>query len=512
MRRFIAVAVAVVALFGVITPAFAQAPAPKVTINGLVDFVTTAYKNWPALDITDGGRDQGWYSRERGVFTITGEVGKAKGVWALELDFVNGQIGAPSSATTFPGTSSSFDLDTDVPGFVETKWLYIEAPITGPGSIMPFIPISTIMRAGGQPSRGHEYKPGILLGGDMPGVTFESTWAPNLRSTITYAQIGEATDKVTAASLGLTSATANEDWALLASVELDIFKGFTIKPTYAYADYQCGNTGTGNLGTEAKNGFNPNVCTPTPGAFQKGTRRHTFGGDVRFIAGPVTVQPTFLYQMGTQEVHAGGVEDVKIRAWIFDTTAGFRAGPLNIEGRVMYTPGMKAGHSVAGGDTIKYYQSINPAFSYMAGWTDIQTSGIDYATALNAGAPGVSLRQSPSYDKYGRLFLGAAVDYSLTPALTLKLLGNASWTAEKVDTDGALLATGLTSPTGGDERYLGTEINAGLTYRFAPNVALDLIAAYMFVGPALDHARVVGGPSKDADDVYKLTARVRVTF
>ena len=515
MRRFIAVAVAVVALFGVITPASAQMPAPKVTINGLVDFATTIYKNWSGLDVTDGGKDHGWYSRERGLFTITGEVGSTKGVWAIELDGVNG-----AGAVTAPGNTNNFDLDTDLSsnaagngGFFETKWLYVETPIMGPGSIMPFVPVSTRLRAGAQPARGHEYKVGILFGGDFPGVTLESTWAPNLKSTVTYAQIGEGLDKVVAPN----RATNNEDYAILASVEFEVFKGLTIKPTYAYADYTCGNgQGTAALGTEPKNGFNPNAC----GALNNlnvDTKRHVVGGDVRWTAGPFTVQPTFLYQFGEQGIGNVQNDTVAIRSWIFDTTAGFRAGPLNIEGRFMWTSGMSAEDTVASGNNVRYYQPINSGFAYMAGWTEIQTSGIEYNNALLGGAGGVSLRTSPSYDKYGRIFAALAADYALTPALTLKSLVNMSWTDKAVDTHGVLSGTGLTS-TGddGDERFLGTELNLGMTYRFAPNVAFDLIGAYMFTGDAMNHARAtdpIGAPRvRDADDIYKLVARVRFTF
>ena len=47
MRRSVVVVLAVLVTLGMLAPpSFAQAPAPKVTINGLVDFVTSAYKNW----------------------------------------------------------------------------------------------------------------------------------------------------------------------------------------------------------------------------------------------------------------------------------------------------------------------------------------------------------------------------------------------------------------------------------------------------------------------------------
>src|SRR5262245_43790484 len=243
MRRSALILLAVLVGLGLLAPpSFAQAPAPKVTINGLVDFVTSAYMGMaqsnqtgaispdqPTLSL--GNAKQGWYSRERGVFTLTGEVGRVKGVWAVELDFTNGAgnfnaSSQPGSLTTVgvahTGTSANFDLDTDVQGAVETKWLYLEAPITGPGSLLPFIPVATIGRFGGQPFQGHEYKPGIFANGDFPGVNLSTTWAPNVRSTLTYVQIAEQLDRFIAPN-------QKESFAIIASLEWDVFKGLTIK-------------------------------------------------------------------------------------------------------------------------------------------------------------------------------------------------------------------------------------------------------------------------------------------
>src|SRR5262245_4204164 len=352
MRRFLAVVVSVVAVLGVTASlvsaqAAAPAPAPKVTITGLFEFHTSVSDNWSALDPTNA-QDREWFSRERGVFFITGEVGRTKAVWAIELDFTNGAgagpagtCGAapscgtfgPSGAVTHAGTSATFDLDTDVPGFAETKWLYLETPLTGPGSIMPFIPVPTLMRMGAQPARGHDYKLGMMLSGDIPAVTLETTWAPNVRSTLTYVQIGEKLEPVSA--FGQT-----EDWAIVSSVEWDIFKGLTVKPTYSYAEYLGGNPGTNNHGTEPKNGF----TQIQPTGFPLHLYRHTLGGDVRYTMGGFTISPTFYYQFGKQETPTAlsGTDSVDIHTWIADVIAGYRIGPLNIEGRVMFTPGMKA--------------------------------------------------------------------------------------------------------------------------------------------------------------------------
>src|SRR5207248_332991 len=103
MRRGLTLALAVLAIVGVLAPpSFAQAPAPKVTVNGIVDTVTYYGKN-----TYDGGfqdaRDSGWYARNRGVFTITGEVGKAKAVLALEIDLGWGQVSSHESSGTVSG-------------------------------------------------------------------------------------------------------------------------------------------------------------------------------------------------------------------------------------------------------------------------------------------------------------------------------------------------------------------------------------------------------------------------
>jgi hypothetical protein len=514
-------------------PAAAQAPAapaPKVTINGLVDFVTTIYNNASDADITNGGRDKGWYSRERGIFTVTGEVGRSKGVLSLELDFANGRIANLSLA---PSGNLGLDLETDEKQQIEVKWLYLETPITGPGSLLPFIPVPSLGRFGAQPARGHDYKPGIQFIGDFPGVTLETQWAPNVRSVLTYAQIDEALDRV-------NNPGGSEDFAFLASVAVEVFKGLTVKPTYSYVRYDGGaNIGAaGNVlagapfGLEPKGGFDPNAAAQA----NKATVRHTLGGDVRWTSGPFSLQPTFLYQWGTQEVPSAliagrtGTQEVDIRAWIFDVIGGYRTGPLTLEGRFVWTSGMKADKCVqtvgscAGGSDIHYYQPINAGtIIYFAGWSEIESAGVDYQLPFQGGAAtGMKLGANPSYDKYGRIIAAVAADYAFTPAFIGHFVTLAQWTDEKVDTDGALninpavrpvtQTAGITPANKGDERYLGTEVNTGFTYRFAPNVAFDLIGAYLFAGPARDNARITGGARKDADDVYKLSARVRITW
>lgn len=491
MTRPLAVIVLAILAVGLATsPALAQAPEPKVRINGFFDLATSWFKNIEDNDVTNSG-DHGWYSRERGRLDFTGEVGKTKMVWGVEMDFVNGVT--PSLKA---GTSAGFDLDTDVAGVIETKWLYLEAPVTGPGSLLPMVPWPTLGRFGGQPARGHDFKGGMHLSGDFPGASFETTWTPEVKSVLTYVQMREAIDR-----------RQQESWAVLLSVPIDPFKGLTIKPTYSYANF---NDGSGNarLGVPAVNGFNPN----TGALGHLTTERHTIGGDVRWTIGALTLNPTVYFQWGDQELPAGSPKkEADIRAWIVDLLAQYRLGPLLLGARGAYVPGMRAQDAIQNGSTIRFYNPINSGFIYTTPHSEIWNGITDFNSEFLATSV-LNMSTSPSYDKYGTIWVAAFADYSLTPKLTLDVLVGGRWTAEKVDTDGVLTADGLTSPTRGDARYLGTEVNGGYTWRFAPNVHFKINYAYLFAGDALDHKRVSTGSVEDADDVWKLSARIRYTF
>jgi hypothetical protein len=115
------------------------------------------------------------------------------------------------------------------------------------------------------------------------------------------------------------------------------------------------------------------------------------------------------------------------------------------------------------------------------------------------------------------------------PALAFYGVVSPNWTAEKVDTDtgcGALTAasggSGCVSRVAvnnnsfakGDANYIGTEVNGGFTWRFAPNAAFDLAGYYLFAGDALDMTEQLNGNAvkRSARDGYYAAARVRLSF
>ena len=106
-RTSLAVLMIALALVALAAPlAYAQAPAPKVTINGLIDNVTSYSQNISNYNTGLFNRgDSMWYYRTRGRFDFIGEVGKAKGVLGIELDHVYGQAGSNDSTIVNAGAA-----------------------------------------------------------------------------------------------------------------------------------------------------------------------------------------------------------------------------------------------------------------------------------------------------------------------------------------------------------------------------------------------------------------------
>ena len=175
MRRFtVSVVLAFAILVMLAPPGFAQAPAPKVTISGLFDQVTSMGRNTYDGNLTRNS-DSEWYGRTRFRPDFEFAVGRVRAVLGLEIDLAYGQSGtndggfpgntsgtaggfaantaapgSPRAGATPPGckvnTNGCLDINTDVGGMIEIKWVYTEFPLTGKDSLLPFIPVETMAR------------------------------------------------------------------------------------------------------------------------------------------------------------------------------------------------------------------------------------------------------------------------------------------------------------------------------------------------------------------------------
>ena len=544
MKRLIVLTLAVVALVGAMAPgAFAQAPpaAPplKFDINGFLDTVSSMSHNLRDANFTRVG-DTEWYARNRGRFNIEGRAGNAVVVWGIEIDSTWGQVSAQDNNLAGQvagtnqqraGTTSAFDLNTDVQATVETKWLFAEFD-------MPLMPFATRVRVGAQPY-SVTYKICALACSDFAGVNLSTTWSPNVKSHLTFAQIEEGLQGPSTGGSGFTGFNRGDDFAFIASVEISPFKGLDLRPIYSLAWIQGATSGSARHvsfgGIAAQGGtptFTRNVVGCGVGSVAGCTGssaleewRHTLGVDMRWRSGPFSIEPTFLYQFGTSErdnpfvgaASVGSRREADISAFLFDVKSGWRLGPLLLEFRYMYTTGNRPKDQLSG--DVNYYQPVTSDAGWWSdGWGNIFALGVDY---FNGAVRNIG--NSIGFERYGRQQFGLKATYSLTPQLDFYGLVSPMWTARSVDTDGAmgLSATGAATvqncratDCNGDESYVGTEANIGMTWRFAPGLTLDLVGAYLFAGGALDTTEVIGGVAtkRDARDVYTGAARLRVSF
>jgi hypothetical protein len=511
MRRTIAAVACVVTLLGLAPAAFAQAPAPKVTITGLFDQITSAGAN-----IYDGNfsrtSDREWYARTRFRPDFEFAVGRTKAVLGLEMDLTWGQCGANDGG--FPGNTSGtnsgckggsnggFDINTDVGGMIELKWMYTEFDLTGKDSLMPFIPVATVARLGAQPfSTLANYKV-AYANGDFAGYSSRTTFAPNLAMALAYVQVEEEIAGGNRLARTAANGRRGNDFAVIISPEITPFKGLDIKPLYSYF-YAEGST-SGSSRRAVANA--PAAVAPTE------EHRHTVGLDMRWRSGPFSLDPTVYYQFGDINQRSGGtILHADRSAWLVDIQGGWQLGPLLLEGRGVYTTGNKASEDLRTAD-VNYFDPLNLDTGYWSGWSNIQALGVDYFNGGGGTLAGMST--GIGYDRYGRMGFALRATYSITPALAFYGIVSPTWTAEKVDTDTTSGTAGRGAPAaatnGGDSRYIGTEADLGMTWRFAPNTVFDLVGAYLFAGGALDTRDASG--ERDSKDGWTVAARVRLSF
>jgi len=577
MRRTLVVALAVLALLGVVAPAaFAQAPAPKVTVEGFLDQTTVWSSNASVLDLDiTRNKDKEWYARTRGRFQITGEVGKVKGVFLTEQDnnwgtqtgncytgVGGGGIGGGAGRGGHFGTSDGC-LNTELVGNIEMLWMYTEFPVFGQGALLPFVPAPGTLRLGFQPFENDTFKLGILTFGNYGGAHTEVDLAPGVKFVLTYAQVeGAGTGRRFGNVRG-------NDFSTIFNLELSPFKGLDVKPIYAYTSID----GTSNPANSAftptfgfaygqrtgKGGVWDGAPTATRAGFVPGNTesRHTLGLDARWKMGPFSLDPTFLYQVGTREIapsvasgkklHAcggragavtplNGCVEQDMSAWIFDVRGGWQSGPLTLEGLAVWAGGNDAKEDLRSGRTIHYYQPIDTNAVYGYGWGAITAIQDEYITQLYYGSTGLCAPCSISYDKYGSIRLALRAGYAVTPAFKLRAVLANLWTSEDVDSSSIVDAGGLTAArvvngvpvfdrTGavsrGKSNYLGTETDIGFDWNFAPNISLLTTYGHLFAGdaykilgtdPGAAGAVAASANPRSPKDVDLLSMVVRYTF
>jgi len=249
MKRF-PVMVGVLAFVTLAAPAplvLAQVPAPKVTITGLFDQVTSMGWNFYDGNYTRTG-DHEWYARTRFRPDFAFAVGRTKAVLGIELDLMYGQGGSndggfPGNNSGQPcgfrggckfGTGGGLDLNTDVAGLFEIKWIYTEFDLTGNDSLLPFIPVLTVARAGGQPFATIANYKVYYANGDFAGLDLYTTLTPGIKNHLAWVDVEDTLAGGDWSANKQTRTDRGKDFAIIESPEFTPFKGLDLKPMFSW--------------------------------------------------------------------------------------------------------------------------------------------------------------------------------------------------------------------------------------------------------------------------------------
>src|SRR5437588_12582110 len=413
MRRWLVTAVLAFVTIAMLAPSvFAQAPAappaPKVTIVGTFDQITAAGRNF-----YDGNysrdNDREWYARTRFRPDFEFAVGRTKAGLGLAIDLMYGQGGVndggfPGNGTgsaggcagcTKSGTNGALDVNTDVGGMIEVKWIYTEFDLTGKDSLLPFIPFLTVARAGGQPFATIANYKVYYANGDFAGLDLYSTFTPDIKNHLAFVVVE---DQLAGGnrSTAITRTSRGEDYAFIISPEITPFKGLDLKPmvSWFHADGLTAGGARRNASNPRTIGGSMNVAAAVGGGAPAGDSadhedRYTVGLDARLRIGPFGLDPTVSYQWGNYDTQAtrtnGTVRKVhgEAAAWLFDVIGSYQLGPLLLEARGAYSTGNKARDNLS--QSKRYYEPLDLDTGYWSGgWLGILGLGVDY---FNGGGP-----------------------------------------------------------------------------------------------------------------------------
>src|SRR3989442_3176912 len=208
------------------------------------------------------------------------------------------------------------DINTDVAGLFEVKWIYTEFDLTGKDSLLPFIPILTVARAGGQPFATIANYKVYYANGDFAGLDMYSTFTPEIKNHLAFVVVEDQLAGGNRAAAN-TRTSRGEDYAFIISPEITPFKGLDVKPMFSWfhADGVTAGAARANrvnvrtATTAGATSGSMNGAASLGGGAGAGDsanqeERYTAGLDARWRMGPFGLDPTISYQWGTYDTQA----------------------------------------------------------------------------------------------------------------------------------------------------------------------------------------------------------------
>jgi hypothetical protein len=512
------------------TPAFAA----ELRATGLIDNVLPRWDQNASNADNDTTRnhDHAFFGRTR-LRTFFNFIASddLRGVFAIEIDQT---YGAPASdrvsgdcleeSSAFPFYQCGFDNGIDNVA-IEIKQVYVDFRV-------PQLPIGNRWRLGGLPFNVTPLHSPILYTMDAGGGDVRFDFSDQVSLMLYYAQLEEDLDRFAG------STKIGEDYITGGTLMLKPLPGldFHILGVYNHAHnpFGPGITGTGGpfngIAQDARN-----VTTES---------RYYLGFDARYRIGNSTIEPGFIYLLGSRNFcapgsmtnntgtlipctsPAGSASDTDFRAFQAHLIGQHTMGPWLFSGKAVYVSGDSANsdinnRGIGNRSDVKGFRTLGVDGSHFYGeWFELLgRSDVDSTGNRTFRRMG----ETAHLERFGWVIIGGKAEYKYNDDLVLVGAAGGFWTAEKTGCPavfrvGTSVETcrGPGSPLNssgepalnftGDSRFVGWEVNAGLRYTILPGLTWTPLLAYA------DYGDAVAANDRKAMDAWAFVNRVIYVF
>ncbi|MGH8070326.1 MAG: hypothetical protein ACRERE_34835 [Candidatus Entotheonellia bacterium] len=495
-------------LLVVIGLAMAPAFAAELRVTGFFDNVFPHWDSNTSSVDNDQTRnsDQIFFGRNRSRFFFNFIASDdLRGVLGLEIDQAYGApqndrfgSGCVEEEGTFGAEQCGFRNAIDT-NSIEVKHLYVDFRV-------PQLPFGNRWRIGGFRFQALPLHSSTVYNIDGGGGDLRLNFTDQVSLLLSYQQLEEDLDRFPG------SAKLGEDYVAAATLMLKPIEGldFHLLGIYTHIQNPISLTGTGDpfaaIAQDARN-----VTTES---------RYYLGFDARYRIGNTSIEPTFVYVLGTRKFCTPGTLTNTLGTLIPCTSAASGRGSLDYGGfqgilEVFHTTGPwlfggKFGYSSgnAADDDLNNrgignredigWRQVATESPRINDWFEIfGTSDVD-GTGTRVFRRGA---ESEHLDRFGWVVLGGKAEYKATDRLILEGAVGGFWTAEKTGCPanfrlGSLSGpcTGPNSPRNssgepalnftGNSRFMGWEIDAGLRYTIMPGLTWTPRIGYADYGDA----------------------------
>jgi hypothetical protein len=485
-------------------------------------FIDNVFPHWER-NISDPGsdndatrnHDSATYGRTRGrMFFNFIASDDLRGVFGIELDAMWGAprrdlagSGCIVEDGAYGSAECGFRQNNDINNF-ELKHLYVDFRI-------PQLPIGNRTQLGGLPIQATPLHGQLIMHGDFGGGVTRLTFTDQVSLLLYYAQLEENVETFNNMPLAGTNTRLGEDYWTGGTLMLKPIDGLDLHLVGVYGHLQnpFGTEFTGQSGAfHSIQNDTTNVTTES---------RYYLGFDSRYRIGNLSLEPFFVYLLGTRNFCSpgstintngdtrvactspvGSPSSTNFNAYVGSFVVRYVTGPWLLQAKYAYASGNRAGDDIN--------NRGNGKRSDVKGYRPLTTDGSPiwdewFEILGRSEVDGTSTQtfrrwaEAGTADRFGWQVVAVRPDYQFSDNLTLEGAAGAMWTAGMPTACPAVLRSvttgactgGGTNSSGqpiynftGQSNFLGWEVDVGFRYTIMPGLTWTPRVGYADYGEA----------------------------